>query len=440
MSTESGGLQRQFFDMLMDSQWWSAEKLRDYQRSQLSQLLRHAKKNVPFYEHRLDAVVKPNGNIAWDRWSEIPIVKRKDMVEHREAMLATELPAGHGPIASISTSGSTGLPVTVTIGALAGLANNAARWRAQLWNGLDWSRNMATRLGDDTPPLAPPWGTLKGPWSPPWAGARGSRWVLNVHLPTERVLAFLRDNDCVYLNTGAKTAHLYAHDAKRMGIEVAIDTILTQGSAASAEDRAICRSTFGAKLMEHYSAKEGGQMAHPCEFGTFHINSEICLVEIVDSEGRQVERGETGNVVVTPFFNTAQPLIRYEQGDFAIAGGACGCGRKTATIQSVEGRSLAIFSHPDGRLFNAMLTDAARAALDCTVWQIAQVGPLDFEVRYVPKVWERHGDEVEFRRLFRERYYDDAVVHLKRVAEISLSPAGKFLEYKNEYASTSGTQ
>ena len=81
MSTD-GGLQRQFYEMLMESQWWSADELRNYQRSQLSQLLRHAKKNVPFYEHRLDAVVKPNGDIDWDRWGEIPIVRRQDLAKH----------------------------------------------------------------------------------------------------------------------------------------------------------------------------------------------------------------------------------------------------------------------------------------------------------------------------------------------------------------------
>ena len=34
MSTE-GGLQRQFYEMLMESQWWSADELRAYQRNQL---------------------------------------------------------------------------------------------------------------------------------------------------------------------------------------------------------------------------------------------------------------------------------------------------------------------------------------------------------------------------------------------------------------------
>jgi phenylacetate-CoA ligase len=146
MSTQMS-LQQQFYEMLMESQWWSAEQLRDYQRSQLSQLLRHAKKNVPFYEHRLDAVLKPNGDIDWDRWSEIPIVKRQDMIDHREAMQARELPPGHGPTIVSSTTGSTGLPIKVTNTGISSLANNGLRWRVQRWHDLDWSKIFCSTLG-----------------------------------------------------------------------------------------------------------------------------------------------------------------------------------------------------------------------------------------------------------------------------------------------------
>jgi len=76
-------LQRQFYEMLMESQWWSHEALVDYQRSQLAQLLRHAKTNVPFYQSRLDAVVDDHGDINWDRWSQIPIVRRLDLQDVR---------------------------------------------------------------------------------------------------------------------------------------------------------------------------------------------------------------------------------------------------------------------------------------------------------------------------------------------------------------------
>src|SRR4051812_38723419 len=141
-----GGLQRDFYEMLMDSQWWSAEDLRDYQRSQLAQLLRHAKANVPFYATRLDAVLKPNGDIDWDRWTEIPIVKRKDMVDHRDAMQARELPAGHGPVGVVSTSGSTGMPVQITTSAIGTIANNGLRLRVHRWHDLDWSKTLCNRL------------------------------------------------------------------------------------------------------------------------------------------------------------------------------------------------------------------------------------------------------------------------------------------------------
>ena len=41
-------LMHQFYDMLLESQYWPAQQLVDYQRSQLEQLLRHARANVPF--------------------------------------------------------------------------------------------------------------------------------------------------------------------------------------------------------------------------------------------------------------------------------------------------------------------------------------------------------------------------------------------------------
>jgi phenylacetate-coenzyme A ligase PaaK-like adenylate-forming protein len=49
---KDGPLGRQSFEMLMDNQFWPAEQLRTYQRSQLIQLLIHAKNNAPFYRTR----------------------------------------------------------------------------------------------------------------------------------------------------------------------------------------------------------------------------------------------------------------------------------------------------------------------------------------------------------------------------------------------------
>jgi len=67
-----------------------------------------------------------------------------------------------------------------------------------------------------------------------------------------------------------------------------------------------------------------------------------------------------------------------------------------------------------------------RVALNCSFWQIAQVGPLDFEIRYVPQSPEARADEEAFTSLFREIYFEDANVTFRRVASISPSKSGKY--------------
>ncbi len=41
--------QRAEFDLLMESQFWPADRIRDLQRERQENLLRHARAHVPFY-------------------------------------------------------------------------------------------------------------------------------------------------------------------------------------------------------------------------------------------------------------------------------------------------------------------------------------------------------------------------------------------------------
>ncbi len=352
-------------------------------------------------------------------------------------MLAKELPEGHGPAADVSTSGSTSFPITIRTNALVGLSSNACRWRGQRWNQVDWTRDTVIRLGSTSAPLDHPFGEVKGLWGPPWASTRGTVWEINVHLSTDKALDFMNDHNCGYLITGAAPAHVFALEAVRLGLRPPrLHMVLAQGAAVGQADRDAVKRVFGAEIMETYSSKEGGQMAHPCELGRLHINIETCIVEVVDDHNQPVEEGTAGRVLVTPFFSTAQPLIRYEQGDIARVGGQCPCGRRSPTLIAIEGRDSIFFTHPDGRRATSLLPEEGRQLLDCTFWQIAQVGPKDFEIRYVPHTWEKVGNEKALSELFRRQYFSDANVILKRVPKIPLSPSGKYIEYRQEYDAT----
>lgn len=115
--------------MLMESQFWPPDQMLAYQRKQLTQLLHHARTQVPFYKTRLNPVFSRSGGIDWDRWHEIPIVTRADLRDNYDAMLANTLPPGHGPTKTFRSSGTSGVPIATEATRISSEAIRAAAAR-----------------------------------------------------------------------------------------------------------------------------------------------------------------------------------------------------------------------------------------------------------------------------------------------------------------------
>jgi len=428
-------LQHEFYDMLMESQYWLPETMLNYQRSQLAQLLRHARANVPFYETRLDAVFTANGDIDWDRWHEIPIMRRSDLVDHKEAMRARQLPRGHGPIRSIQSSGSTGHPVEALVTYLAKLSSDATAWRSGSWHEFDYGQTLCIRNGTE-PDIVPPNALRLGPWGPSWdsSALTGRSFRMTRAWPAVDQLELLHKTGASYLAIGGtKSGYILAREAERRGAHHAMSRILVNGEEVSEEDRLTCRRVFGAEIIDLYSSKEGGHMAHPCPSGSgYHVNSERVLIELLDGNDQPVPVGLSGRVVVTTFYSTAQPLIRYDHGDLATWGEKCRCGRHLPLLQSIDGRTGTMFRHPDGRARARGMPMSFLSVLGASMWQFAQIGPIDYEIRYVPVSSGTFGDEASVAQAFRDHIFDDARISFRRMHEIPLTAGGKYMEYVNE--------
>ena len=245
----SPALQRDYFDALQESQYWPVETMLAHQRQRLALLLRHAIANTPFYDRRLRALFRPDGEIDWDRWPDVPTVRRVDMVDQRAAMQALQLPPGAGKTDVVHTSGSTALPITVTLNALGVLANNSLIWRGQARNGLNWSGNLCSRQMVDASTGVWPDGTQLGRWGPGWSRqATGTAWGLYKGTPSDQTFEFITRRNCIYLNAGAKTAHALALEAERLDAQVSLDAMLAQGENCDDADREACRRVFGARI------------------------------------------------------------------------------------------------------------------------------------------------------------------------------------------------
>ncbi len=219
-----------------------------------------------------------------------------------------------------------------------------------------------------------------------------------------------------------------AHANLRNAARVRLQWVLGIGMGFNARQRLLIDSSFGARALSPYSSKEGSFMAFQCpaDATRFHVNSELLLHEIVDAEGRPCAHGQSGRFIVTPFFNFAQPLIRYDTGDLVTAGNGCGCGSRLPVLSAVDGRSDAIFRFPGKYASFSRFDDAlVQSSLQADAYQFAQTQPLVLEVRYVA---ERDAGAAACERV-RQHVLDllnvDAAVQFRRVAEIPANAGGK---------------
>ncbi len=128
------------------------------------------------------------------------------------------------------------------------------------------------------------------------------------------------------------------------------DAIFTTAEKLYPHMRKTIENVFSTEVFDGYGLNDGGVSAYECpEHTGLHIDTERSILEVVDKEGHQIERGE-GRVIATSLNNYAMPFLRYETGDEAyIIDDACQCGRETRLLKEIVGRSVDILITPEGK-------------------------------------------------------------------------------------------
>jgi phenylacetate-CoA ligase len=108
--------------------------------------------------------------------------------------------------------------------------------------------------------------------------------------------------------------------------------------------------TLNSNIYDSYGSREIQAMAFECEeHSGLHVSSPLLHFEILRSDGTPTKPGEIGEIVLTPFFNYAMPLIRYRIGDMGSwSVKECPCGRGWPLIDRVVGRVTTCFYKQDG--------------------------------------------------------------------------------------------
>jgi phenylacetate-CoA ligase len=429
----SNNVSQNIFEMFMQSQFWPPEDMQKYQRTQLAQLLRHAKAEVPFYKDRLNPIFTQSGDMDWNRWAELPILKRSDVAENFEALQARQIPAGHGPVFLDSTSGSSGLPIKISSPKIAGDIGIVLDWRAHKWWGLDWTANLV-RWFHNLPKTSQNQHMIsRGAWGnfSDENAKKGQQFAISLNETVEHIVSHLQKTNARYLQAQGNFPFTVAVEMKKRGLFTKLDAVISHGVAVDAEFRAAFAESFGAVTRCMYSSREAARIAYSCPTGNhYHVCSEACFVEILDENGKTCKPGQEGRVIVTPFFNTGQPFIRYEQGDLA-SWGVCGCGIQLPVINSISGRLYHSFVKPDGASQVPYVADELRLILDAEFWQFVQTKPGAIDVLYKPMRKRSKKREQNFIPILLDALKAPYEISFSIITELPLTISGKFIKYLN---------
>jgi len=348
---DSGIIMLALLAQLEDSQWWPRAAIEARQRTQLSEVLRHAAAATEYYRDILTARIREAPEPDSDEWLALPTLDRITTRDRFDALRSDTVPEAHGPVNVAVTSGSTGKPVQVAQTALSTAFEGAALLRYHKWHGRDFQARLASikhnhlpvREGEDY--YQDNWG-----WPVSHVYHSGRVAALTLSFTTsEQAEWLLRIRPEHLLTLPSNLKALLEHFRENRLASPGIRSVSTMMEVVSPALRALCREVWGAPIIDSYSCRETGTLAVQCpRHEHYHVVAENTLVEILRDDGSPCAPGETGRVIITDLHNLAMPLIRYELGDYAEVGPPCDCGRGLPVINRIHGRLRNMMRLPGG--------------------------------------------------------------------------------------------
>lgn len=320
------------------SQYWKNDEFANFHESELKRLLKIASTSE-FYRERyeVEELLKKKGVDFFRSYSEeIPILEKKDLIEHRSRMRTAKA----GRYSEKTTGGSTGEPVTVLKNSIGLARERAATWRAYEWAGVTIGTKQARF-----------WGV------PHNKKNRIKARLIDFVANRMRFSAFDLDPESLkrifndirkyspdylygYVSAIRELANFVLEDSERKNIDWSLKCVITTSEVLSQKDRETIEEAFKCRVYNEYGCGEVGSIAHECAFGSMHVMAENVFLE----------QSSEGELIVTDLHNTVMPLIRYRIGDFAqISYSECPCGVGLPMLSSIGGRAYDIIRTPEGR-------------------------------------------------------------------------------------------
>ena len=216
-------------------------------------------------------------------------------------------------------------------------------------------------------------GSWKGPLTKRAMGVVRVTWIPR-GAPIAEQAKQLADAKPAVITGHPSCLKLVAEQIRREARDVRPRLVVCRGEVLEPSTRVLLSQVFDCRVADYYSCDEVGSIAWECPHrsGVLHVNSDGCIVEVVDENGHVLPEGREGSVVLTNLFNRTMPFIRYSLGDRASVlsyEDRCTCGFAGTSLSPIAGREMQFFPLADGARVSAR---TIATILNCAVRQIRE--------------------------------------------------------------------
>lgn len=326
----SGKNTLEYYNLYQETQWYSHEKMVEFQLNKLKLLLNHCYHNVPYYRNIMENSQIDVSKIEHlDILNKFPIITKQTIIDNYNDFIPKnikELPR----VKTSQTGGTTGRIL---------FKRTDANLRSSVWGAYKRFYGWMD-IGESNAKLK----IMGGHISEPSFSAK-LKEKINDRLFNEYSFDPY-DNSDSNIDMIGKTLkkrsirlirgysqHLFtlAKQFEKKNESFNVKAIMTTAEPLMPEHRLLFKKVFDAESFDQYGSGEIGAIAFECaSHEGLHITDERVIVE-TDADN---------NLIFTDLDNFAMPYIRYKNDDQAIISDQpCSCGRKSRLIKQVLGRT-----------------------------------------------------------------------------------------------------
>lgn len=346
------------------------------------------------------------------------LISKKDIRAHFQRYVRPRRP-GSFIRSRISTSGTSGSPLTLLQDLACIVREEAFIYRQLRWMGFTHGQRRAWIRGDVVCHPTKAGGVF---WCRDWVG--NVLMMSSYHISSgtiERYLEQLARFDPVVIHAypssiAALASWMLANGHAYGG--TALKGVMTSSETLDPLVRENVRKAFGVTVFDWYGQAERVAAIGTCEQGNYHLLSDYGIPELLPD-------GDAYELVGTSLNNGAMRLRHYCTGDtVSLADEACACGRIFPVVSAISGRKEKVITLPDGR-YLGRLDHVFKKARHVVEGQIIYCGQAVFILKVVPAPAFCREDGEQLLTGFL-RLVPDVIVTLDVVDAIERGPNGKF--------------